>query len=93
MAEIMISKMMSKDFWIKQSFYGGLELRKHSKILVTVMPFVLAVLLYYLLIVIEGLESGAEIIMILAYGAIVLMVALMLLVIIVSIIDYLRRFE
>lgn len=83
----------SRDFWIKETFHGGIEYRTSSKILFTILPILMAVLLYKLLIVIEGLESGAEIIMVLAYGIGVLMITLILLVLIISLIEYLRSFE
>ena len=89
----MTVKIWNKSFWIKETFSGGTEYRKRVKVLLSILPFVLAALLYKLLIMIESLDNGAGIIMALAYAVIVLMVTLMLLVIIVSIIEYLRRFE
>lgn len=86
-------RFWSRDFWVKETFHGGIKYRTSSKILFTILPILLAVLLYKLLLVIEGLESGAEIIMVLAYGIGVLMITLILLVLIISLIEYLRTFE
>ena len=83
----------NREFWIKETFHGGIEYRTSSKILFTLVPILLAVLLYKLLIVIEGLENGAEIIMVMAYGIGILMITLILLVLIISLIEYLRSFE
>jgi hypothetical protein len=88
-----VKKFWSSDYWIKETFHGGFEYRTSSKVLFTVLPILIAVLLYKALIVIEGLESGAEIIMILAYGIGILMITLILLVLIISLIEYLRTFE
>ena len=86
-------RFWSRDFWIMETFHGGIKYRTSSKILFTVLPILMAVLLYKLLIVIEGMESGAEIIMAMAYGIGVLMITLILLVLIISLIEYLRSFE
>ena len=82
-----------KGFWVKATPGGETEFRKSSKVLFALAPFLVALLLYRLLIAIEGLEMGREIISVLAYSIVVFLVALILLVIIISIIEYLRRFE
>lgn len=82
-----------KDFWVRETRRGGMEYRTISKVLFSVLPILLAALLYKLLTVIEGLEKGPEIIVILAYGVGVLLLMLILLMIIISIIEYLNRFE
>ncbi len=70
-----------------------MEFRASSKILFTILPLVLAVVVYNLLLVLEGMEGGSEIIIVLAYGVVVLVAMLTLVVIMISIIDYLRKFE
>lgn len=82
-----------RSFWIRETSSGEIEYRTSSKVLLTILPLLLGALVYKLLIVIEGLEMGPEIIIVLAYGVVVLMVALILLVVMISIIEYLRRFE
>ena len=81
------------NFWIRRTHSGEIEYRTSSKVLFAILPFLLAGLLYKLLVVIEVLDKGAEIIVILAYGIGVLMAMLILLVIIVSLIEYLHTFE
>lgn len=83
----------AKSFWIRETPSGGTEYRAITKVLFAVLPLLVGVLVYLSLMVIDELPSGAEIIVYLAYGIIVLMAVLILLVVIVSIIDYLRRFE
>lgn len=61
--------------------------------LFTILPFLLAALLYKLLLVIGNLENGPEFIVFLALSITVLMAALILFVIIVSLIEYLQKFE
>lgn len=82
-----------KGFWIRDTPGGDIEFSTISKVLFSILPFPIAALFYKLLVMIEDLKSGPEIIITLAYGIILLMAALVLLVIIVAIIDYLRRFE
>ena len=82
-----------KSFWVKETFYGETEFRTISKVLFAILPFLLAAVLYTLLMVIEGMEKGPEFIVVLAYGIGVLMAMLILLVIIISLIEYLRTFE
>ena len=89
----MTTKTQGKSFWIKETFSGGTEYRTRTKVLLVILPFLLAAVIYKLLIVMEGMEHGASVIVVLAYGVIVLMATLMLLVIIISILEYLRRFE
>ena len=69
----MTTSMKDKSFWITETFSGGTEFRTRSKVLLTILSFVFAGLLYQLLIVIEGFPGGSEIIIALAYGVIVLM--------------------
>jgi len=82
-----------KSFWIREGLYGEMEYRTISKVLFTILPFLLVALLYTLLMAIEGLERGPEIIVVLAYGIGILMAMLILLVLIISLIEYLRTFE
>ena len=89
----MTAKKSVENFWATETFHGGTDYKTRSIVLLAILPFVLAGLLYWLLIVFEDLPSGPEIIVALAYGAIVLMISLMLLTFIISIIDFLRRFE
>ncbi|MCB1858550.1 MAG: hypothetical protein KDI63_09770 [Gammaproteobacteria bacterium] len=79
--------------WFKKTAGGRLEMRTSSKALLSLLPIVLAGLVYRLLIFIERTESGPETIIVLAYGVVVLVAMLTLLVIMISIIDYLRTFE
>ncbi|MCP3869038.1 MAG: hypothetical protein GY703_13240, partial [Gammaproteobacteria bacterium] len=62
-------------------------------VLFTVLPVVFAVLLYKVLTVVEKLDFGPTLIMVLAFGTGVLMIALILMVVIISLIEYLRTFE
>ena len=82
-----------RNFWIRDMPSGETEYRARSKVLFTILPVLLAALLYKLLIVIDGLERGGDIIMILGIGLSVLMATMILLVLIVSLIEYLRTFE
>lgn len=82
-----------KSFWIKETPSGRTEYRVRTKLLFTLVPLILAGLVYLALMVIEGAESGADIIVVLAYGVIVLMGALILLVIFIALAEYLRRYE
>ena len=86
-------RFWNKGFWVRETRRGGLEYRASSKVLFSILPVLLAALLYKLLTVIEGLDKGPEIITVLAYGVGVLLLMLILLMIIVSIIEYLNRFE
>jgi hypothetical protein len=69
-----------RSFWTEETPGGGTKLRTRSKLLIAILLFLVAALVYMLLLGIEGLQSGADAIIILAYGAIVLMVVLILLV-------------
>jgi len=82
-----------KGFWIRRTLSGEIEYRRSSKVLFAILPFLLAGLLYWMLVAVEGLDKGPEIIVILAYGIGVLLAVLILLVIIVSLIEYLHTFE
>lgn len=86
-------RFLREDFWFKQTLSGGTSLRTRSKILFGLLPFLLAGLLYGLLIMTSGLENGPQIIRILAYAVIVLVIAMILLILIISLIEYLRKFE
>ena len=93
MADTKDKSFWKRDFWIRETRRGRTEYRTVSKVLFAILPFVLAALLYKLLIVIEDLKKGPEIIIYLAYGVGILLLMLILLMIIVSIIEYLNRFE
>jgi len=82
-----------KSFWIKETPSGRTEYRVRTKVLFTLVPLLLAGLVYLALMAIGALDSGADIIVVLAYGAIVLMGALILLVIFIALAEYLGRFE
>ena len=82
-----------KSFWIKETPSGRTEYRVRTKVLFTLVPLVLAGFVYLALMGIGALDSGADIIVVLAYGAIVLMGALILLVIFIALAEYLGRFE
>ncbi len=86
-------RILSKEFWLKETFSGGLEYRKRTITLITVLFAILAALFYVLLVFIGGTENGPEILMVLAYAIGVLLVAMIGLVIIISLIEYLRSFE
>ena len=82
-----------KIFWVKQTPSGDFKYRKRSKAVFTILSVVLAVSLYKFLTMIQGIKGGPEIIVVLAFGIIVLMVALILLIIIITLIEYLQDFE
>ena len=82
-----------KSFWIKETPSGRTEYRVRTKVLFTLVPLLLAGFVYLALMGIGALDSGADIIVVLAYGAIVLMGALILLVIFIALAEYLGRFE
>ena len=82
-----------KELWVKNSPGGGTELRKSTKFLLAMLAFVMAAALYGLLLLIEGLSNGREILIVLSYALIVLFVVLVLLALMVLLIEYLRRFE
>lgn len=90
-----MKKIKSRSFWTREMSNGEKEYRTQSKVLFTLLPFLLAALLYNQLTVIEGLEWGRNTIMVLVLGIglSVLMAIAILLVIIVSLIEYLRTFE
>ncbi len=88
-----MKKIKSRSFWTREMSNGEKEYRTQSKVLFTLLPFLLAALLYNQLTVIEGLERGGDTIMVLGIGLSVLMAIAILLVIIVSLIEYLRTFE
>lgn len=88
-----MKNIKSRSFWTREMPNGEKEYRTRSKVLFTLLPFLLAALLYNQLTVIEGLERGGDTIMVLGIGLCILMAIAILLVIIVSLIEYLRTFE
>ena len=82
-----------KRIWIKEMPGGDREYRSSSKVLFAVVLIFLPAGIYGSLLLIEEATGGAMTILVLAYGVIVLMVAVMLFVVILSLIDYLNRFE
>jgi len=79
--------------WTKPGPGGERDLRTSSKILLTVLPFLLSGLLFQALVTFEKIDGGSEVIKMLAYGVIVLVLAMSLLTLIISLIDYLRSME
>ena len=88
-----MAKTRRKDLWVKASPGGGTELRKGTKFLLAMLPLVMAAAFYGLLLLIEGLSNGREVLIVLAYALIVLFAVLVLLALMVSLIEHLRRFE
>jgi hypothetical protein len=88
-----MAKKERKNRWVKASPGGGTDLRKGTKLLLAILPLVVATAFYGLLLLIEGLSNGREILIVLAYALIVLFAALVLLALMVSLSEYLRRFE
>jgi hypothetical protein len=82
-----------KRLWIKDLPGGDREYRMISKVLFAVVLILIPAVIYGLLLLIEEATGGPMTILVLAYGVIVLMVAVMLVVVILSLIDYLNRFE
>jgi len=93
MASAKNKKFWNKSFWVTETPRGVMGLRTRSKVVLTILLFLFAGLIFALLIVIDSLESGRDIIMFLTLLVVLLTVVLILLVIIVSLIEYLRRFE
>ena len=81
------------NLWTKEKPGGERELRTSSKVFLTLLPFLLSAMLFQALIMFEKYDGGAEIIKMLAYGVIVLVIAMSLLTLVVSLIDYLRSLE
>jgi hypothetical protein len=79
--------------WRRFRADGEAELRTRSKLLLTIMPLLLAALLFPLLLTIERMDGGTAIIEVFAYGVILLVVAASLLTLIISLIEYLRSLE
>jgi hypothetical protein len=88
-----MTKAEWKRFWITERPGGDREYRTSSKALFAVLLFLIPAVIYGLLLLIEEATGGPTTILVLAYGVIVLMVAVMLFVVILSLIDYLNRFE
>jgi hypothetical protein len=82
-----------KSLWVKETPGGGTEFRKGTKFLLAMVPVAIAALFYRLLLAIEALSNGREVLVVLAYALIVLVAVLVLLVLMVALIEYLRRFE
>lgn len=79
--------------WTKEKTGGERELRASSKVFLTVLPFLLAALLFQSLITFEKIDGGAEVIESLAYIIIVLVITMSLVTLVISLIDYLRSLE
>lgn len=88
-----MAKAKKFSLWTKKRANGERELRASSKALISLVAVLLSFSLYQGLILFGETNSGAQIIEVLAYVLIVLVVALSLLTLIVSLIDYLRSFE
>ncbi|MCP5444113.1 MAG: hypothetical protein H6968_13870 [Chromatiaceae bacterium] len=80
-------------FWTKEKPGGERELRSGSKVFLTVLPILLAALLFQALITFEKIEGGAEVIEVMAYIIIVLVITMSLVTLVISLIDYLRSLE
>ena len=88
-----ITKLRGREFWIRQTPSGGYEYRKRSKVFITLLPIILAPLLFKFLVVVGNLENGPEVLVFLALSIVVLMTVLILLAIIISLIEYLQKYE
>lgn len=86
---------MSKrqSLWTRETLDGEREFRAIAKVLFSTTVVVLALAIYFLLDLLGRTKEGLEIVVILAYGVAVLMVVATLLVIIISLIEYLRSLE
>ena len=86
---------MSKrqNFWTRETADGEIEFRPVTKALLSVLLIGMAFALYFLLSMLGRTEEGLEIIVVLAYGVGVLMIVATFLVIIISLIEYLRSLE
>ena len=93
MAGVRAPRFWERSFWVKDTQYGGVEYRFSTKLLLTILPILFAVLFYKLLTVIGNMANGHEIIRILAISLGVLLLIVILLVVMISIIEYLRTFE
>lgn len=80
-------------FWTKAARNGEREFRTTTKVLFSILPLLLAGLVYLLLVTIGATEGGADIVAVLAYGIVVLVAMLTLLVLMTSLIEYLRSLE
>lgn len=88
-----MSKLKTSSFWTREVRNGEREFRTFAKVLFSILPLLLAALVYLLLATIGATTHGAEIVAVLAYGVVVLVAMLTLLVIMISLIEYLRSFE
>ena len=86
---------MSKrqNFWTRETADGEIEFRSVTKALFSVLLIGMAFALYFFLSMLGRTEEGLEIIVVLAYGVGVLMIVATFLVIIISLIEYLRSLE
>ena len=82
-----------KCLWTRETAGGDREFRTFVKVLFSLSVLGLAVAIYLLLDRLGGTEGGEEIIVALAYGVGVLMVLATFLVVIISLIEYLRSLE
>ena len=80
-------------FWTREMPGGDREFRPFAKVLFSASVLGLAAGIYVLLDRLGRTEGGVEIIVALAYGVGVLMVLATFLVIIISLIEYLRSLE
>lgn len=87
-----LRRIATKDFWIRETF-AGYEYRKRTKTLVSVLFLGLAPLTYYILTIVGELENGPQILRVAALTLGVLLITLVFLVIMISLIEYLRGFE
>ena len=79
--------------WRRYRADGEVELRTRSKLLLTIMPLLLAGAIFLLLLAVEHMDGGAQIIEVFAYGIILLVVVASLLTLIITLIEYLRSLE
>ena len=82
-----------QSIWSRETLDGEREFRTITKVLFSLAVAALALGTYLLLNLLGTTEKGFETIVVLAYGVGVLMVVATLLVIVISLIDYLRSLE
>lgn len=80
-------------FWTCDGADGERELRPRAKLALSLLLISLAVALYLLLNLLGGTQDGAAIIVVLAYAIGTLMIVATFVVIIISLIEYLRSLE
>lgn len=81
------------NLWTKEKPGGERELRTSSKVFLSLLPFLLAALLFPALVMFEKIDGGSEIIEVMAYIIIVLVLTMSLVTLLISLIDYLRSLE